>query len=251
MALLLCCFGGAYAAEGVPRPKLLFVDEPAPPVTVGELGELATDGITLDLLQTVFGRLGLDVELRLMPWNRALKTAEEGQADGLPLLMKAPERESYLAYTDWILEGRELFYYDSERMASFEWDDFADLKGARIGLITGYTYGEDFLKAIDEIGLTIIRSNSNEDSLRLLMGGRLDLTLQDEILVNDILKRRPDWGKRVKNSAKAVSTYYWYMGISRKSPALRLLPDINREIHKLRKEGTLDVILRTRTPEGQ
>ena len=59
----------------------------------------------------------------------------------------------------------------------------ADLKGKRIAIVEGYSYGE----AIDQSGAAFVRSRSEEDSLKLLLDSNVDYTLMDELVVQYIL----------------------------------------------------------------
>ena len=64
----------------------------------------------------------------------------------------------------------------------------ADLKGKRIAIVEGYAYGE----AIDQSGAAVVRSRSEEDSLKLLLDSKVDYTLMDELVVQYILSNYAD-----------------------------------------------------------
>ncbi len=235
--------GAGPCLAGEQGTKVVFADEPLPPYNLGDLGGLSQGGISHDLMAEVFGRMGLEFELQMMPWARALKSAEFGQVDGLPLLMKNAEREAYLVFTDPVVENRELFYYLPDRLGDFSWGDFSDLKGRSIGLINGYIYDEGFLQAIDEQGIRVTRSQDIEDNMRLLLAGRVDLILEDETMVGPMFAAHPDWAARIRAARKPVSSYYWYMAVSRKSWLADRVGEINQVLADMRRDGTLDAIL--------
>jgi len=62
--------------------KMLFVTaDKSPPYTYAEDGKAV--GTTAEILLRACGQLGIEAELRTLPWIRALRTAERGEADGI------------------------------------------------------------------------------------------------------------------------------------------------------------------------
>lgn len=93
--------------------------DPWPPYVIGTLGEEATEGSCIDLVQQVFARLNdVDVSFPLMPWERALREVRDGNKDGIVLLLKTPEREKYMAYTDPLFTSYNLVWYSKRRFPS-------------------------------------------------------------------------------------------------------------------------------------
>lgn len=244
-ALAVFCFGVRSHAQEAPG-KLIFVDEPMAPYDLGELGGVSQGGVSQEILAQIFGRMGMAFEIQLVPWARALKIVEHGEADGIPLLMKTPEREAYMVYSEPIVEHRELLYYLPERMGVFEWRDYADLKDLTVGLINGYTYGEGFLDALSTGAFRAVYSQDTEANFRLLLAGRIDLILEDETTAGQLLAARPEWSYRIRAMGKPVTSYYWYMGISRLSPLADHVDEVNRVLSDMRDDGSLDVILSNR-----
>ena len=247
LVVLLALFAAVPAgAEEGGSGLVVFADEPASPYVFGELGGTAQGGITVEILTEMFTRLGREFEIRLMPWARVLKTVKHGRADAVPLLMKTPEREEYLVYTDYVVENRELFYYRPDSLGDFQWRDYGDLQGFTLGLVRDYTYGESFLEALAAYRYPVVYSPDNESCFRKLLAGRVDLILQDETMANAILSEHPEWGNRLGASEKPVTTYEWYMGISRLSPLAGEVDEINRILSDMRADGSLARILGTR-----
>ena len=222
--------------------KVHIVDEPYPPYTIGEYGGPATGGIGVEIIRELFQRLGVEVEIDLVPWKRVLKMAEVGQADGTGLLMRSLDRERYLAFTDAVLEVRELFYYRSDRMGAFEWKTFSDLKGYTISLVDGYSYDENFLKAVDRLGLKVERAESSALACRKLYAGRVDLLLENESAANALIAKNKTWKGVFKTASKPVSTFNFHLAFSKRSPAVKLLPAVNRVIAEMKQDGTIDRI---------
>lgn len=222
------------------------MDEPLPPYTLGQVGGLSQGGITQKLLDAIFRRLDLKYEIQLVPFARAIKSAQAGKSDGLPLLMKNEERVQFLLFTDPILENKEVFYFSTEKTPHFQWTDYTDLKGLTIGLVNGYTYGEHFLAAIKQYDLEILYAKDTTENLRRLIAGRVDLTLEDESIVKTLLADFPEWKTRIQAADKLVTSYFWYMGVSKKSPLAERIEEINRILAAMRADGSLATILNDR-----
>lgn len=180
---------------------------------------------------------------RLVPWARAIDSVMYGDGDGIPLLMKKKERESFLKYTDPVVENRELLYYLPERLGEFQWDESTDLKGYAIGLVRGYAYDNSIMKTIKDHNIQVTYAKDSKLNLGMLQAGRVDLIVEDESVLQAILAAQPDWDKRVLPTSKVISSYYWYIGIAKHSPLVDHVGDMNRVLEEMRKDGSLKAIL--------
>jgi polar amino acid transport system substrate-binding protein len=235
----------SFIASGQTIDRIHFSDSPYPPFTEGELGGPPTEGITLRIINEIFSRLGIETEIELMPWKRVLKSVETGQSDGVTLLMYTPEREKYLLYTEVLFESHDLIYYNTELMENFQWWGYEDLQGYIIGLVSRYTYGENFHRMAENLHLSIEIVDSSETNLKLLYLGRIDLAIENEATVHALIHVNPEWREKIRASSKPLNTYPYYMAISRRSPAADILPEINRTINEMKKDGTMERILKS------
>lgn len=222
---------------------LLFLEDPWPPYAVGDEGQDTEEGIAVEIVHEVFKRLGVGVRTQLQPWKRVLKMTETGEADGIMLLMYQEERTAFLEYTDVVFDSREVFCFNADRLGTFTWSDFQDLKDLRIGLVKGYTYTDELLKAIEEVPLQVEYAASSEENLRKLHAGRLDLVEDDEAVINKLLVAQPEWRAVVRMADKPVAEFPFHMAFSKKSEAVSLLPEVNRVISELQAEGFMDKLL--------
>ncbi|WP_163352123.1 ABC transporter substrate-binding protein [Desulfovibrio sp. JC010] len=222
------------------------MDEPLPPYSFGELGELSRKGISYEILSEIFKEMGADFEIQLVPWGRAVKSVEHGKADGIPLLMKNSEREKFMVFSLPLIENREVFYFLKDVHPDFRWESFEDLSGKTIGLVNGYTYGDDFLVAMKQKKFKVLYSKDTEANFRKLMAGRVDFVLDNESSLRELLHANPQWREQVRGSEKAVSSCFWYLGVSRLSPLAVRIDEINRAIQKMQDNGRLAGIIDTR-----
>ncbi len=71
-----------------------------PPYAYDENGEVK--GFSVDLLKEVFHRMDIPMQIKVLPWKRALKMVKNGRADAVLLAFKTEEREKYADYPDEI-----------------------------------------------------------------------------------------------------------------------------------------------------
>ena len=109
-----------------------------------------------------------------------------GPFDGSAAAWKDAEREKALLFSQPYLENRLMLV--ARRGGDVSAATVADLKGKRVAIVEGYAYGE----AIDQSGAAVVRSRSEEDSLKLLLDSKVDYTLMDELVVQYILSNYAD-----------------------------------------------------------
>jgi len=243
--VLIIAAMAASAAPGAAQTgeAVQLVDTPFPPYIEGEYGGAPTGGIVPLILAELEARTGRTLRLTLHPWKRVLKMLRVGQADGVTLLIRTAERETFLRYTTVLLESRESFYYNTARLEGFQWRTFRDLEGYRIGLVDGHTYGQPFMQALSMLDLTVEYAGDTESAFRMLAAGRVDLVLEDDTVASSQLAANPSWLDVLDRAEQPVAVYPFHMAFARKSPYADLVPEIDRAIEAMRSDGTLESII--------
>lgn len=220
----------------------LMVNTVYPPYTVA-LEDGSASGTATALVDELFRRLALPVRQRLLPWNRVLRMAEDGAADGVSMLAHSPEREATMAFTVPVAEAHQSFYYAHPAHDGFAWQRYEDLRPYRIGLVQGYTYSQKFLAAVARLGLSVEYAPSDESNFAKLRSGRVDLCLSNDLVAEAYLNSQPDLRSSVGKAERPVRSYPLYMAFSRNSPLAGRLAEIDAEIGRMRADGTLQRIL--------
>jgi ABC-type amino acid transport substrate-binding protein len=140
----------------------------------------------LDLVETALGRIGLGSATTIVEAARFTPSLLSGTFDGSAAAWKDAERESALVFSRAYLENRLILV--GRRDADVSAKQLADLDGKRIAIVAGYAYGE----AIEKAGAVFVRSQSEEDSIALLLANKADYVLMDEIVVQYILDHHPE-----------------------------------------------------------
>ena len=77
--LVLCVvFGTALRVLGAEDKILVVVDEKYPPYMFRIKDQ--AKGLYPDLIEAIFSRMGVDIEIKALPWEKALKEGENGRA---------------------------------------------------------------------------------------------------------------------------------------------------------------------------
>ena len=136
-----------------------------------------------------------------------------GKFDGSAAAWKDAEREKTLLFSQPYLENRLILV--ARRGGDVSAASFADLKGKRIAIVEGYSYGE----AVDQSGPTVVRSHSEEDSLKLLLDSKVDYTLMDELVVQYIVRNYAEEARtRLQIGSTPLIRRQLYLAVRRTVP---------------------------------
>lgn len=153
------------AAE--PELKLLVASQVAPKMFLDEDGK--PTGYVTQVAAAIIRRAGYTPVVEAVPWARAYKLAQEGEGV-LAGLSKTIERGKIFNFTDVVLEDRVQVI--TLKKADLKISQFSDLKGKRVGIQRGSSYGEQF-----EAALPLFyedRDNSGDSRLNKLVAERID-----------------------------------------------------------------------------
>lgn len=178
-ALVVSALTAAVAAA----PLQIACDD-LPPYAFLEAGE--PTGYSIEMTQAVFRRLGVAVEFRLYPWQRAVVMAREGATDALLNVSYQPDRDNMLRYTpgqkqyletgkvdDQLWESEYVFFInrlDAGRLDSGSYQE-VDAKDLRVGVNRGFSYNEEFQNA----SFKRVFHNRPQESMAALLNRDIDL----------------------------------------------------------------------------
>lgn len=218
--------------------------DPWPPYVIGELGGEATGGSCIELVQKLFARLDdVGVSFPLIPWERALREVREGSKDGIVLLLKTPEREEYMEYTDPLFTSYNLVWYSKRRFpAGFEWKRLEDFSPYSLGIVRGYSYGDEVDQALQKGELKATEVNTVDQLFTMLAGDRIDLALANDGVGFALARQHSKAEVVAANMATGEDVLY--VAFSRRSEARRLIPQINEILAELRDQGVVERTIR-------
>lgn len=140
--LLLICQAWA---EG--RPLQIVAEEYAP-ATFEENG--VPVGIDVDVAKEVFAKLGVEIEIRLVPWERAYAMLRSGEADVGLHVSYAQERTRFMMWPKTAVWQADFVFFTNEATkASYDFKSYDAVKrsNVRIGITNGNSYYPSFWEA--------------------------------------------------------------------------------------------------------
>lgn len=208
-----------------------------PPFYMKENG--VAKGAGVDLARELFKRLNIEQTVSIYPMSRLLYTLQTGVTDGALFLLKTEERSKYLAYTQplitipgqlWSLAGRKDGVIELNQM-----------KEVKVGVTQGYSYGEKLDSTFKT--MKTISAYSDYANYKLLLEGRIDAFPGNEIVAKSLFKKHHELNGKFVHAKESFVDWEFHMVISKESPLVELIPEINKEINRLHKEGVIDEII--------
>lgn len=176
-------------------------------------------GVAVEILKTAGKNLGVEIEIRRVPWKRALEIElATNIADGLFPVSFKKEREVFGAYPmkdGKVDESRRFstltysFYRLKNSGTDYDGNELSNLKG-KIGAPRGYSIVDDLRKK----GYTVEESNSTLSDLKKLSLDRVGAVAALEMSGDYILRANPDLNGSVEKISKPISTKSYYFMLS-------------------------------------
>lgn len=228
------------ASASFAQETLVLTTTTWPPYQYEENGQVT--GIAVDIVQEAAQKLGYTIEVQLLPWKRALKNAETGEADGVVSALFTEERAQYLYYTsEPLFEVRTVIFAPKDSSVT-QLKSLNDLIGKRIGVVSGYSYGEEF----DNFsGLQKYACKDDAVLARNLERGRIDVAVAHEFVFK-FASRNIGLQDRFKE-VYTLSQYPSYLVFS-KAPGKKgqpLTEEFNQVLIEMKNSGRIDAIIST------
>lgn len=201
-------------------------------------------GIAVDLAKELFSRLDRQYALSIYPLKRTLSMLENGQADCVIILIKTPQRQKFLRFTEPIVTARGLIWSSTERAKRpIHFETLQDLRRYKIGITRGYSYGQEFDNFLQS--MNVETANSDYSNLLKLLEHRIDIFPGNELVVQSLINQHPELRNKFLRSSKTFFEWDLRIAISRKSHLVEHLPEIEAVLADLKREGVVDEIIQS------
>ncbi len=146
-----------------------------PPYT-GE--QLVQQGATAKIVRAAFGAVGYEVEIRFLPWNRAMEAARlDKEVDGY--FPEYPNTSRKLEFNCSESIGKSPIGVAKRKDRNLSWRNYADLEQFLIGVVDGYVNSEKFDSMVTAGLIGTDTSVSDVLNLRKVLAGRVDMGIVD------------------------------------------------------------------------
>ncbi len=236
-AILVCALWAVFAAAAFSAEVIVF-DQGNPPFMYLENGQ--TRGVYPAIIGDAFRRMGVGVTMQCLPWPRALQGADAGSW-GVGGLYMTEERLWKYDYSEPIFEEKLMLYVVRGR--EFPFSGIKDLAGKRIGVMRGWTYGDEFEQAVADGTVIPDPVNTEQANVGRLLLGRVDVIVsapESLALVRDLMDPRG----RVVALPRPLAVNKTYLSFPKSKNLAPLLDRFNAELRRMRFDGALDHLVR-------
>lgn len=224
------------------------------PFSYEENGEFK--GIGVDLLDEAMRNLNIDYNLILVPWSRALRMAEFGEADAILMATHKEDREEYLMFTDeQLVYGQEdiapenyLLKLDYVLFINKEDEGILDFESIDKIILDGYTVGvnQDFsyTPTINDAPWKTVTHFDEAVSFEALKNDEMDFFLASREVGLDVLKEM-GMSEEIIYIDTPVDSSYVFLLFSKKTDypdVEELMVMLDSEFSKIHENGKYNEI---------
>ncbi len=205
-------------------------------------------GLSVDVANAVFTRLGQTFQITLMPWKRCLLEVERGEHFHMILNVSFnKERATKYHFSQAYYETTPYYFYDRKRHPDgFDIHGLRDLPRFRIGGILGYNY--------TYFGLTSEQVTTSgiynlETLLLRLYSNQYDIALDNyEVVAGHFLLRNAmdEFAALGAAPVPGLPPTPFHMVFSRNEEGTRLYGQVDTVLTQLKQDGTLGDIIGNR-----
>ncbi|KKA45894.1 ABC transporter substrate-binding protein [Salinivibrio sp. KP-1] len=136
-------------------------------------------GVAVELVERVFEEIEQPITIQVLPWGRAIKYVETGEADGIFTAFKTEERETFAHYIDEVLFDQNIVAIGSQgNDATWNKENIGQFK---ICLINNVSYGRWLDSMVEQNRFKGVRRVSEpEQCVQLLQANRVDFWVNNE-----------------------------------------------------------------------
>lgn len=196
-------------------------------------------GLYPKLIQKIFDRLNQPIEIKALPWKRALKTMDK-ESIGIAGIYKNKQRIQRYDYSQPFYDESLLIYV--RKGQEFEFWDLDDLAGKTIGLNSGWSYGEKIDLAVKNGIFKGEEALNNMLNFRKLVRARVDGIIVDKVAALIVIDNE-NISDKVVQLKIPVSINPVYTAFPKKTNKKGLINAINYELSNMKADGTFKTII--------
>ena len=240
--LALLCLSGLAQSETKDKPIRIATGEYIPFCSSSSKHK----GFASHVVSEAFARQGYKVEYNFLPWKRAILQAKNNDYDATSWWVYTDERAEDFLFSDKLLETATYFFYLKTQTPNFNWAEFDDLTGYRIGITRGYHYSDEF-QAYRKAGKASFEVvNEDEQNFKRLLYKRIDLFPVNVVVGLELLRARfaPHVMPQVAFHPNPVTSKSGFLMFPKKGGrSEELQANFNAGLKSIREDGSYEKML--------
>lgn len=196
-------------------------------------------GLYPNLLRAIFEKMDKDIVITAAPWKRVIKSIDSGKA-GVGGIYKNSKRLKIYDYSNALFDERLVLF--TRKGESFNFRSIDDLANRKIGVIRGWSYGDELDAASKAKKINLQVNSSDILNFKKLVAGRVDAVIAireagDSLIRSENLE---DVIEAVKTPVTVNSTY---LAFSKKKNMTAVIDEFNRTVKQMKKDGSFSKIV--------
>lgn len=233
VVLALCTAATALA-------ETVMFDIANPPFMYGGNGEEAV-GLYPALMAEAFKNMDTPLEMKASPWKRAIAAIDQGEA-GVGGIYKNEERLKKYDYSDKLFDEVIVVYV--RKGGEFDFKDVTSLDGKKVGVLRGWSYGDDFDAAVKAGKITADEAERDAQNFAKLAAGRIDalLAVRESGEAN---VAAPEIGAAVVALPTPLSSSPSFLAFAKSAGKADVLAKFNATLARMQADGSLERLIKT------
>lgn len=145
-------------------------------------------GYMIDMAAAIFIAAGHTVDYKQLPWERAVNSVRAGMFDCVVGAYPEDAPDFIFPTVSW---GMDSTGYYVNNNSSWQFTGFDSLLSQKVGVISGYAYGEEFdelVKSRPDVFKDVSGKDALDKNFKKLVGNRIDVVVESVAVANAKLK---------------------------------------------------------------
>jgi len=203
---------------------------------------LPHDGVAAHLVREAFKAGGVEVEFEYFPWQRVRLYVENGTKDASILWVKTEERSRTLLFSDVLLEGEAVFFYNKNN--PLVWQNYEDLDGKRFGGLLSASYPWFEAAKAEGADVTMDLVTVEHRNFSKLLSERIDAFSLDKLVGLHMLQQRfPEQADLIDFDPTPVESWPYRLIFTKSPRGEALVEAFNEGLAIIKRQGLIPVYI--------
>lgn len=195
-------------------------------------------GFVSEWLISVLQAQGWGIQIKVLPWQKALALSQAGEVDGL--VTATPIEAPHLLFSLQAIDNQTSCFY-RKAQTSWHYQGIGSLVQQRIGVISNYAYGAPIDRWLmkNKTAKQIYHSQAEaplNDLLTQLQAGEISSLLADKYVLSHHLYQYPQTKMKLEQAGCLKANPFYIAVTPNKSYSRALLEDINHALDDANKQ---------------